>query len=164
MIGLWDVGFGLIVLLSAWRGFRLGAVSDLISTVVVIGAAIAGLLFAEQAGQLVFGFFTPNPSPWAFPVGFIAIFVVLVLIGGIVRNMVQGTVSDSGMKPTDRTIGLVFGIVRGLLLVLVVIACAMKWLEDTQSLQSALTYAFLQPFHSDVSAFVDLLVGSPSSV
>ena len=61
------------------------------------------------------------------------------------------------MAQSDRMIGLVLGLARGGLIVLIVIACAVKWYDNPQVVTESRTYQFLQPFHEDVSSFVDFV-------
>lgn len=164
MITLWDVGFALIMLLSTWRGFALGALIDLIGTIVFIGAIILGLLFAAPVGGLVIGYFTDNPTPWAAPIGFVLVLIACILIGGFIRSAVTLSLDESPMKATDRMIGMVLGAARGVLLVLIVIACVSKWFDLQDSLEASFSYELLSPFHADVRAFVDLLAGSNEPV
>ena len=56
-------------------------------------------------------------------------------------------------------IGLLLGLVRGALIVLVFIACMMRWYPDSPGLEGSFSYQLLNPFHADMNVFIDWLVG-----
>lgn len=59
-------------------------------------------------------------SPTArIAVGFAGLFVLTVILGGIVNFLISSLVEKTGLTGTDRSLGVVFGIVRGALLVVV---------------------------------------------
>lgn len=155
--------FGLIVLLSTWWAFSKGAVIDLIATVVVVVAVVGGLMFATTVGDYFIAPTAAGSSPWSAPLGFIVVFVIVTIVGGLIRRMIDKSIEDSGLKPADRMIGLLLGFVRGLLIVLLVIACTLRWTGDSPALEASWTYQALNPFHADIGAFVDLLLGAETS-
>jgi membrane protein required for colicin V production len=57
-------------------------------------------------------------------IGFLIIFAVVLLVGWIVSMALSSAVRASGLAPADRALGLLFGVVRGLLVVLVIVLLA----------------------------------------
>ena len=161
---VWDLGFAFVVLFSTWWGFSRGAIIDLVATLIFVVAVVGGFLFASTVGSLILQPTPTGPSPWAAPLGFVIVFIAATIVGTLIRRMIDSSVEDSGMRPADRTIGLVLGFVRGVLIVLVIIAGTLKWTGDAPVLVNSWSYGVLSPFHEDVRAFVDLLIGSPISV
>lgn len=155
----WDVGFAVLLLVSAFRGWSKGAVIDTIATVVLLIALFGGLLFGTEVGNLILGATESGQNPWALPLGFLIVFVVITLAGALIRKAIDSAITESAMRPADRTIGLALGVVRGFLIIMLIIACVLRWYPDSPELMRSFSYGLLEPFNDDVSKFVDLLVG-----
>lgn len=154
---MFDFVFLAIVLVSSWLGFSHGAIVDLARTIIFFVAVVGGLLFGPWLGDLVFGADGASQNPWSMPIGFLVFFIVVYLIGGFVRRKLLRVVVSSEMGATDQMIGLVLGFARGALIVLIVIACIMKWGDSPIELVESASYQMLEPFHSDVRKFVDFV-------
>ncbi|MCY3857925.1 MAG: CvpA family protein [Gammaproteobacteria bacterium] len=156
---LWDIGFAILLLISTYRGWSKGAVIDTIATVVLLIAVVGGLLFGTEVGNLILGESKQGQNPWSLPLGFVIVFIVVTLIGALIRKAIDSAISESAMRPADRMIGLLLGVVRGLLVIMLIIACTLRWFPDSPALMHSFSLQLLDPFISDVSKFVDLLVG-----
>jgi len=55
---------------------------------------------------------------------FLALFIVVLLIGGIINWAISKAVEKTGLSGTDRSIGLIFGVARGVFIVAVLILLA----------------------------------------
>lgn len=155
----WDIGFAAIMLISTFRGWSQGAIIDTLATFVLLIALVGGFLFGTEVGNLLLGGVQGGQSPWALPLGFLIVFVLVVLVGAFIRKAIDSAMAESAMRPADRLIGLVLGFVRGILIVLLIIACMLKWFPDSPELIASFSFSALQPFIDDMSKFVDLLVG-----
>ena len=154
----WDIGFGLLLLISTYRGWSKGAVIDTIATVVLLIALLGGLLFGTEVGVLILGESEEGQNPWALPLGFVIVFIAVTLIGAFLQKAIDSAISESAMRPADRTIGLVLGVVRGFLIIMLIIACMLRWYPDSPDLLASFSFRLLEPFNDDMSKFVDLLV------
>jgi membrane protein required for colicin V production len=110
-----------VVLLSAglgiWRGF--------VYEIFALGAWITGIVCAVVFGQKVATWITFNLDEWlkvvaAYALVFIAVFVAVSVAGFIFTKIVRAV----GLSPVDRGLGAMFGIVRGVLIVTVVVFLA----------------------------------------
>ena len=155
----WDVGFAILLLISTYRGWSKGAVIDTIATIVLLLAIIGGLLFGTEVGDLIIGESQSGQNPWSLPLGFVIVFIVVTLLGALIRKSIDSAMSESAMRPADRLIGLLLGVVRGFLVILLIIACMLRWFPDSPDLIHSFSFRLLRPFIADVSKFVDLLVG-----
>jgi len=105
-------------LLSLWRGFVREALS-LASWIVALWVAL--LFFHDLADWLTRWIDTPSVRDAA---GFGALFVITVLIGGLVGYLAGQLVAKTGLTATDRALGIVFGIARGVIIVAVMVLLA----------------------------------------
>ncbi len=102
---------GLSMVLSLWRGF--------VREVISLFGLIAAFLAASRASGMVAGMmhgWIPNTTAaniTGFTLVFIAVMVAVALIGALIRKLVD----MADLTATDRTLGMVFGLARGLLLI-----------------------------------------------
>ena len=110
------------MLMGAWRGL----VYEVLSLAGWVVAFLVAQWFAADAAALL---------PWEgaqdtvrYAAGFILVFIVTIFACGFLAWLVKKLVDAVGLRPVDRTLGAAFGVLRGLviLLVLVVIAGLMQ--------------------------------------
>jgi len=99
------------MVLSLWRGF----VREIISLIGLVAAFFAASRTSGMAANLVHTWI-PNTTVAGiagFALIFVAVMVVVALIGALVRKLV----GMADLTATDRTLGMFFGLSRGLLLI-----------------------------------------------
>jgi membrane protein required for colicin V production len=102
------------VLMAAAQGFFYEVFS--------LAGVVLGYLFAAWGYGFGAAWYRPYvSSPWVADIaGFLTIFLVMVLLGGIAGRMVRWAIDGVGLRWFDRLLGAAFGLVRGVLLVTVV--------------------------------------------
>lgn len=125
-------------LLSLWRGFVREALS-LASWIAALWVAM--LFFQNLAAWLARWIDTPSVRS---VVAFTALFVSVVLLGGLINFLAGQLVSKTGLTGTDRALGIVFGTARGVVIVavLVMLAGLTALPQDTWWSQSLLLHHF----------------------
>ncbi len=103
------------VLLGLWRG----VVSELLALVAWVAAFFAARHFGAEAGGLL-GHWIPDPA-MAGAAGFAAVVVAVLVIFGLGRLVVSLMLRAVGLGLVDRMLGSVFGVLRGLVIVLVAV-------------------------------------------
>lgn len=112
------VVLALSMLVSLWRGFT----REAFSLVVWVAAFWVGYAFAHYpAAWLIRWIDIPSAR---LALGFLALFLVTLLVGGIVTHLVCLAVVKTGLTGTDRMLGLFFGLARGLVMVSVLVLVA----------------------------------------
>lgn len=124
-----DIGVVAIIMISAAVSFFRGFVREVLTILGVFGGGFAALAFGAQAvpltsrwfgiqeGKPVEKIFDLIPADLAAQIAayagiFLLVFIVLQLASFLISNAVQAV----GLGPVDRTLGVFFGIARGLLL------------------------------------------------
>ncbi|MDR3005028.1 MAG: CvpA family protein [Acidovorax sp.] len=101
------------LLLGAWRGL----VYELFSLVGWIAAFwVARLLASDVGGWLPMEGFDPTVR---YAAGFVSVFVVAIFGWGLLSALAKKLIEIVGLRPVDRALGAVFGVLRALVLVLV---------------------------------------------
>lgn len=112
-----DLAVLAILAVSALLAFMRGLVREVLG----IGAWIGAILAAAWGLPMLRPFVRQwlGASPWVDPVAFVAIFLVSLIILMIIARMIGRAVRNSPLGGLDRTLGLVFGLVRGAALVVI---------------------------------------------
>ena len=112
-----------IIVLSMLRGAWRGLVSELFA---LVGWIVAFVLAARYASRLAFLI----PATWPggaltqWLVGFAVIAVGVVLVASVGNALLGRLTEISGLQSVDRSLGLLFGLARGVLLVLALYVAA----------------------------------------
>lgn len=109
---------GISALISLFRGF----VREALSLVAWVLAFWIALTFAEQAsGWLVDYISIPTARR---VLAFIGLLVVALLTFGIINHFIGKLIDKAGLSGTDRMLGLIFGVIRGIAIVGVLVILA----------------------------------------
>jgi membrane protein required for colicin V production len=101
-------------LLGAWRGL----VYEVLSVFSWVAAFILAQWFAPQIAALL-----PTgdaPEPVRYAAAFVLVLIGVVVIGALVAWLTKKLVEAVGLRPVDRTLGAIFGLLRGAVLLLAV--------------------------------------------
>lgn len=106
----------LSVLLGLWRGM----VSEILALAAWVLAVVLGKLFAPDLAPEL-SRWIPDPA-LRYLAAFAAIAVVVLLLASVVRLVVSGLLKVAGLGLIDRFLGAIFGLVRGVVVVLAFVA------------------------------------------
>ena len=108
------VVLGASLLIGAWRGL----IFELFSLAGWVAAFFAAQWFAADVGQRlpVAG----GEGALSYAAGFAVVFVIAVFVFGFVAWLAKKMIEAIGLRPADRSMGALFGLVRGGVLLLVV--------------------------------------------
>ncbi len=140
-----------VLLLSALIGLLRGFVSELLSLVVWVTAILGAYWFGSQVGEWLDigdGIFRPL-------VGGAAVVLAVFVAGALLRGLLARTVSAAGLGGLDRTLGLAFGGVRGLLVCLAAVVVMLPFAGHTEWWRASV----LQPALQDLAQqLLDMMV------
>lgn len=105
-------------LLSLWRGF----IKEALSLASWVAALWVAMLFFDDLGRFLAEWIDTTSVRSA--VAFVILFVGTVIVGGIVNFLVGKLVEKSGLSATDRALGVLFGVARGVVIVSVLVMLA----------------------------------------
>ncbi len=118
-----DGGVALVILVSAILAYSRGFVREGMAIAGWIAAAILAYMFAPKAMPLVreapvVGEFLDN-CELAMIASFVAVFAVALVVVSLFAPLFSSVIQRSALGGLDQALGFVFGVVRGVLLVLV---------------------------------------------
>lgn len=104
------------LLLGLWRG----VVGELIALAAWVLAFVAAFQFGAEVGQAVFAGIAD--SGLRALAGCAAVFLGVLVIMALVRLAVRGLIKALGLSVSDRLLGMVFGVLRGVMIAMVLVA------------------------------------------
>lgn len=103
------------LLLGLWRG--------VVGEIIALTAWIAAFLAAKWWGATVAeGFSTIADPSLRVLAGWLVVFIAVLVAMALLRLALQGMLKALGLTLTDRLLGVIFGVARGLAIVLVLVA------------------------------------------
>jgi membrane protein required for colicin V production len=124
-----DIGVIAVILLSGLFAFARGFVKEVLSVAAWVGAGFAALYALPYATPIAERFL-PRGAVAEAGAG-LAVFLVALVVLSILTSAISRRVKDSALSAVDRTLGLIFGLVRGVVLVcLAYIALSWVWPAD----------------------------------
>jgi membrane protein required for colicin V production len=138
-----DIAILAFVALSCFAGILRGLVREAMSLCVWIVAGFFASAYDERAAPWFAGVIS---SPQVRLVaGFALMFVVGVFLGGVITNIVSKLTSAMGLGGADSALGMLFGLLRGVLFSMLVVALTVR-------------FDMFQPWYAD-SVLVPHLLG-----
>jgi membrane protein required for colicin V production len=123
-IAVADTGIAIIIAISGLISLVRGFVKEAMSLVIWVAAFVIAMTFSEAALALLVNFIDlaslRQLAAWG------GLFVGTLLVGAMVNFLLGKLVTSTGLGGTDRTLGLVFGVFRGLLVVLALVIALPK--------------------------------------
>ncbi len=132
----------LSIVVGLWRGF----IKEVFALAVWVAAIVLAFQFSGVLAELLVSHVSLPSARTG--IAFTGIFILVLVVGGLLTYLLGKLVKSTGLSGTDRLLGSVFGLVRGVALVLLVIlVCGFTpipsdpWWSDSRALQSMLPLA-----------------------
>jgi membrane protein required for colicin V production len=100
------------LLLGAWRGL----VYEVLSVMSWIAAFIAAQLFAPAVAAMLP--MEGSAQAVRYAAAFVLVFIAVVFAGALIAWLTKKMVEAVGLRPVDRVLGAVFGVLRGAVMLL----------------------------------------------
>jgi membrane protein required for colicin V production len=111
-----------IILISALISIVRGFVKEVFSLASWALAFWVALLFYPHMATLLVDY-VATPSIRSF-VAFASLFIVTLILGALVNHLISQLVKKTGLSGTDRMLGIIFGLIRGVAIVTLLILAA----------------------------------------
>ena len=140
MLTAFDVGIGVLVLISAILATARGLTREVLSLATWAGSAAIAIYMWQYHPEIARGYIA---DPMVADIATVVVsFIVALIVLHLLTMRIADFVVDSKIGPIDRTLGFVFGVLRGLLIAIVVTifgtwllgANLPPWARESQSL------------------------------
>lgn len=148
-----------VVLLSALVGLLRGFIKEVFSLANWVAALILAYMFRDPVGAILPLGESVSPLIRS-TVGGILVFVVTLILGGLLVTLIHKLVHASGLSGTDRTLGVVFGLLRGcvIILALLILLPAISPVEEQSWWQASVTIPLFLDFEEWATTLMTDLV------
>lgn len=136
---------GIIILSTVWATVR-GGVYETISTLAWVVAAIAARFVSPWLDGVLQSWFKLSESTVGTLVAsYFIVFFVILLLTGILNSKLRDRIQRSVLNVTDKTLGVIFGIIRGIVLMGGIYWLALWYYSDTPRLPAWIENARTRP-------------------
>lgn len=139
----------IVIALSAFIGAARGLVREVLSLIVWVAAFVGAFYFGPPVDDWL-------DLDWGFAnvAGYVTVFVIVLVLGSLCKNLMARLVEATGLTGVDRTLGLAFGGARGLLICLVVLVALRPFAEHADWWRSSFTRPVLVQFEDELVGFL----------
>ncbi len=140
MLSAFDVGVGILVLISALLATARGLTREVLSLATWAGSAVLAIWMWQYHPEIARGYVKEELVADAATV--IVTFILSLIVLHLLTMRIADFVVDSKIGPLDRTLGFVFGVLRGILIAIVVVIFGVwllnnnlpSWAQDSKSM------------------------------
>ncbi|MCF6273765.1 MAG: CvpA family protein [Rhodobacteraceae bacterium] len=152
-----------IILISGFLAYARGLVRETLSIVGWGGAAVIAFIFAPQGKDLVFEIpfvnsIVGDSCEIALIISFALIFIVALVVISLFTPLLSGLISKSALGTIDRGLGFLFGLARGVLLIVVALFAYDQFItagEGVDIVEESKTKALLSESQDRLAAEVE---------
>lgn len=126
MLTAFDVAVGVLVLISAILATARGLTREVLSLVTWAGSAAIAVWMWQFHPEIARGFIREEIVADAATI--VVTFIVALIVLHLVTMRIADFVVDSKIGPLDRTLGFVFGALRGILIAVIIVILG-QWLQ-----------------------------------
>ncbi|MDJ0834844.1 MAG: CvpA family protein [Gammaproteobacteria bacterium] len=121
-MGWFDIIILVVILISALISLVRGFVKESISLATWLAAGFLALSYYLVLADLLHSYIESPTISQA--VAFAILFITTLIVGAIINFMVSQVVDKTGLSGTDKTLGVIFGAARGVLIVSMIVLFA----------------------------------------
>ena len=108
-----------VVAVSCLISLKRGFVKEALSLASWVAAFVIARLFSGNLATLLDGMVETNSLRWI--IAFVILFAGTITIGAMINHLVVEMVRMTGLSGTDRVFGMVFGLIRGLVVLVAIV-------------------------------------------
>ena len=108
-----------VLAVSALISLKRGFVKEALSLATWVAAFIIARIFSGNLATLLTGVIETNSVRWI--IAFVILFAGTVTIGAMINHLIGEMVRMTGLSGTDRVFGMVFGLIRGLVILVAIV-------------------------------------------
>lgn len=153
-----DIAILIITTLSSLFGLWRGLIKEVLSLLSWIAALLVARVYSEYLSEMLSGMIENDGIRYV--TAFAVLFVAVMMAGTLINFLLSKVLGVSGLKFADRLLGGVFGIARGLIIVLVIIFISSVFVSERALWQESK----LIPYGMTMIAKSRIFIGDLNSV
>ncbi len=153
-----DTAILVITTLSFLFGLWRGLIKEVLSLLTWVAALIVARLYSEALSELLVNIIASSSIRYVS--AFAMIFIVVMMLGTFLNYLMSKLLTITGLKFADRLLGGVFGVARGVIIVLVILFISGLFLSETEQWQQST----LIPYGLWMTEWLRMFVGGTNSV
>ncbi len=153
-----DIVILIITVLSSVFGLWRGLIKEVLSLLTWIAALLVSRVYSEPLAGLMTGMIQNDGIRYVS--AFAILFVIVMMLGTFLNFLMSKLLSVTGLKLADRLLGAVFGVARGVIIVLVILFVTSVFVSETELWQKSQ----LIPYGMDLIEKSQVFLGDMNSV
>ena len=126
-MNLTDIVIIMIILVSISLSWYRGFTREAFSLVTWVGALIITYMFGYNFGVLLSNYIDTS-TVVVMGLARVILFGFTLVVGALINNLLGRFIKKSGLSSTDKNLGVLFGVARGVVIVLV-LAAGIRWFD-----------------------------------
>ena len=131
-----DTAIIVVTVLSSLFGLWRGLVKEVLSLLTWVAALVVARVYSEPLAGLMLNLI--ESSSLRYVTAFALIFILIMMLGTLINHFLSKVLTITGLKLLDRLLGTVFGLARGVIIVLVVMFIMRVFVSETEQWQQSL--------------------------
>ena len=152
-----DIVILIITLLSSIFGLWRGLIKEVLSLLTWIAALLVSRVYSEPLAGLMTGMIENDGIRYVS--AFAILFVIVMMLGTFLNFLMSKLLNFTGLKLADRLLGAVFGVARGVIIVLVILFVTSVFVSETELWQKSQ----LIPYGMDLIEKSQVFIGDMNS-
>ena len=153
-----DIVILIITVLSSVFGLWRGLIKEVLSLLTWIAALLVSRVYSEPLAGLMTGMIENDGIRYVS--AFAILFVIVMMLGTFLNFLMSKLLNITGLKLADRLLGAVFGVARGVIIVLVILFVTNVFVSETELWQKSQ----LIPYGMDLIEKSQVFIGDMNSV
>ena len=153
-----DIVILIITVLSSVFGLWRGLIKEVLSLLTWIAALLVSRVYSEPLAGLMTGMIENDGIRYVS--AFAILFVIVMMLGTFLNFLMSKLLNFTGLKLADRLLGAVFGVARGVIIVLVILFVTSVFVSETELWQKSQ----LIPYGMDLIEKSQVFIGDMNSV
>jgi len=125
-----DTAILIVIAISSVFGLWRGFVKEMLSLVSWIAALVVARLYSEPVAGLLENVI--QSSSIRYVTAFSILFIIVMLLGTLINHFLNKVLAITGLKLLDRLMGALFGVTRGIVIVLVILFILRVFVSETE--------------------------------
>ena len=130
-----DIVILIIMVLSSAFGLWRGLIKEVLSLLTWIAALLVSRVYSEPLAGLMMGMIESDGIRYVS--AFAILFVIVMVLGTFLNFLMSKLLDVTGLKFADRLLGSVFGLARGVIIVLVILFVTSMFVSETELWQQS---------------------------